>query len=184
MKAGDLKKGHYIAYQDQPFQVTDTEFSFHGRGSAHMKVKLKSVEGNSTRNVTYKTSEEVDELDVSSVELQFLYEDGEAAVFMNPSTYEQTQVPLSLLDGREKFLTPEAKVYVQLYDGKAIGVSLPPKVKLEVTLSPMATAGNRAKAAKKEVTLETGLTVQAPLFVDKGDVLVVSTENGEYISRG
>ncbi len=183
MKAGDLRKGQYIEYRDQPFQVTDTEFSFHGRGSAHMKVKLKDLSGESTRSVTYKTSDAVTELNVSSQELQFLYQAGSEAVFMNARTYEQTSVKLSLFDGKEKFLTPETKVYLQFYDDEVVGVNLPPKVQLKVTHSPLATAGNRSKAAKKEVTLETGLKVQAPLFIDKGDLLIVDTESGEYVSR-
>lgn len=183
MKAGDLRKGQYIEYRDQPFQVTDTEFSFHGRGSAHMKVKLKDLSGESTRSVTYKTGDAITELNVISQELQFLYQAGDEAIFMNAQTYEQTPVELSLFDGKEKFLTPEAKVYLQFYDDEVVGVSLPPKVKLKVTRSPQATAGNRSKAAKKEVTLETGLKVQAPLFVEKGDVLLIDTESGEYISR-
>ncbi len=183
MKAGDLRKGQYIEYRGEPFQIIDTEFSFHGRGSAHMKVKLKDLSGESSRNVTYKTGDQVTELNVASHELQFLYQAGDEAVFMNPRTYEQTPVKLSLFNGKEKFLIPETKVYLQFYDDEVVGVSLPPKVELKVIRSPLATAGNRAKAAKKEVTLETGLKVQAPLFVDKGDVLIVDTESGEYISR-
>lgn len=184
MQAGELKKGDYIRHQGQVFQVTDTEFSFHGRGSAHMKLKLKSFDGNNTRNVTFKTGDSVEELEVSSIEMQFLYVDGDSVVFMNPRSYEQSQVPVSILAGKDRFLTAETKVFIQSYDEQAVGVSLPPKVKLKVTKAPHATAGNRAKAAKKEVTLETGLKVQAPLFVKTGDVLIVDTSSGEYVSRG
>lgn len=184
MKAGNIRKGNYIRHKNQPFLVMDTEFSFHGRGSAHMKMKIKSLDGRSNQLVTFKTGDSVEELDVSSIEMQFLYADGSDAFFMNPRNYEQASIPLSLLDGKENMLTAETKVYVQSFEEKAVGVNLPPKVKLKVTNAPEATAGNRSKAAKRDVTLETGLVVQAPLFIKTGDVLVVDTSSGQYVSRG
>jgi elongation factor P len=184
MKAGNIRKGSYIRYKNLPFLVMETEFSFHGRGSAHMKMKIRSLDGRSNQNVTFKSGDSIEELDVPSIEMQFLYVDNSEAFFMNPRNYEQLSIPISLLDGKENMLTAETKVYVQSFEDNAVGVSLPPKVKLKVTDAPEATAGNRAKAAKKDVTLETGLVVQAPLFVKKGDVLVVDTTSGEYVSRG
>ena len=183
MKAGNIRKGNYIRHKNQPFLVMDTEFSFHGRGSAHVKMKIKSLDGRSNQLVTFKTGDSVEELDVSSIEMQFLYVDGSDAFFMNPRNYEQTSVPLSLLNGKENMLTAETKVYVQSFEDRAVGVNLPPKVKLKVTNAPEATAGNRSKAAKRDVTLETGLVVQAPLFIKTGDVLVVDTTSGQYVSR-
>jgi elongation factor P len=183
MKAGNIRKGNYIRHKNQPFLVMDTEFSFHGRGSAHMKAKIRSLDG-STQSVTFKTGDSVEELDIPSIEMQFLYADNSEAVFMNPRSYEQIQVPLGLLDGKEKMLTAETKVYVQFFEDKPVGVSLPPKVKLKVSEAPEATDGNRSKASKRDVKMETGLIVQAPLFVKTGDVLVVDTTSGEYVSRG
>ncbi len=183
MKAGNIRKGNYIRHKNQPFLVMDTEFSFHGRGSAHMKLKIRSLDGSSNQTVTFKTGDSVEELDVSSIEMQFLYADDTEAHFMNPRNYEQVEVPISLLDGKVNMLTAEAKVYVQFFEEKPVGVSLPPKVKLKVSKAPEATAGNRAKAAKKDVTLETGLIVQAPLFIKENDVLIIDTNNGEYVSR-
>jgi elongation factor P len=183
MKAGNIRKGNYIRHKGQPFLVVDTEFSFHGRGSAHMKAKIKSLDGRSSQSVTFKTGDSIEELDISSIEMQFLYMDGDEVVFMNPRSYEQSAVPIALLDDKENMLTPEAKVYVQIFEEKAVGVALPPKVKLKVTDAPEATAGNRSKAAKRDVTLETGLIVPAPLFIKTGDVLIVDTESGQYVSR-
>ena len=184
MKAGNIRKGNYIRYKNLPFLVVETEFSFHGRGSAHMKTKIKSLDGRSSQSVTFKTNDSIEDLDVSSIEMQFLYMDGDEVVFMNPRSYEQAAVPIGLLDGREKMLTPEAKVYVQFFEEKAVGVALPPKVKLKVTDAPEATAGNRSKAAKRDVIMETGLVVPAPLFIKTGDILIVDTESGQYVSRG
>jgi elongation factor P len=183
MKAGNIKKGQYIKHKNKPFLVTDTEFSFYGRGLAHMKLKLKSIDGLSTESVTYKSNDNIEELDVSSQEMQFLYLDQDSVVLMDPRSYEQVQIPISLLEGKEKMLAAEIKMYVQTFEGKPVGVNLPPKVKLKVTKAPNATAGNRAKAAKKDVTLETGLVVQAPLFIKEGDQMIIDTQNGNYVSR-
>ena len=183
MKAGNIRKGSYIRYKNKPFLVIETEFSFCGRGSAHMKMKVRSLDGSSNQNVTFKSGDNIEELDVPSVEMQFLYADNSEAFFMNPRNYEQLSVPISLLDGKEKMLIAETKVYVRSFEDKPVGVSLPPKVKIKVTDAPEATAGNRSKAAKKDVTLETGLVVQAPLFVKKDDVLLIDTTSGEYVSR-
>jgi elongation factor P len=183
VKAGNIKRGSHIRFRGKPMLVTKTEFSYPGKGSAFMKVMLKDITSGNTQQFTYKSNESVEELDVASLEMQFLYLDSDEVVFMNPRTYEQVSVSLDLLDGKEKMLTPEAKVYVQFFEDKAVGVSLPPKVKLIVTDAPEATAGNRAKAAKRDVTMETGLVVQAPLFIKTGDVLIIDTESGQYVSR-
>ena len=183
MKAGNIRKGNYIRHKGQPFLVVDTEFSFHGRGSAHMKAKIKRLDGRSSQSVTFKTGDSIEELDISSIEMQFLYMDGDEVVFMNPRNYEQSSVPITLLDGKENMLNTEIKVYVQIFEEKAVGVALPPKVKLKVTDAPEATAGNRSKAAKRDVVMETGLIVPAPLFIKTGDILIVDTENSQYVSR-
>ncbi|MFH1959389.1 MAG: elongation factor P [Patescibacteria group bacterium] len=184
VKAGNIKRGSYIRFRGKPMLVSKTEFSFPGKGSAFMKVVLKNITSGSTQSFTYKSNESIEELDISSIEMQFLYVDGSEIVFMNPRNYEQLSVAIDLLDGKENMLTAETKVYIQIFEDKPVGVNLPPKVKLKVTDAPEATAGNRSKAAKRNVTLETGLVVQAPLFIKTGDVLVVDTDSGEYVSRG
>lgn len=183
VKAGNIKKGSHIRFRDKPMLVTKTEFSFPGKGSAFMKVILKDLSSGATRSFTYKSNESVEELDVSSIELQFLYMDADDVVFMNPRSYEQSAVPIALLDGKENMLSAAAKVYVQFFEEQPIGVSFPPKVTLTVAEAPEATAGNRSKAAKKDVTMETGLVVQAPLFIKTGDILIIDTEDGQYVSR-
>jgi elongation factor P len=102
---------------------------------------------------------------------------------MDPRNFEQTNVPLELLDGKEEFLASELKVYVQIYENKPIGVSLPPKVTMTVKKAEEAVAGDRQTAGKKAVVMETGLVIQAPLFVKTGDKLVIDVESGEYLSR-
>ncbi len=183
IKGGNIKKGNYILFKNEPWQVMKTEFVSPGKGSAFTRAKLKSVRTATTQEFTFKSVEPVEELDVSTREMQFLYSDGSDITFMEPRTFEQVVVPLSILDGREGYLTPELTMYILFYNDKAIGVRFPLTVKLKVTYAEDATAGNRVNAPKKPVTLETGLVVQVPLFVKVGEIISIDTTTGEYLSR-
>lgn len=183
IKGGNITKGNYIMFKDVPHLVTKTEFVSPGKGSAFTRAKLKSVKTGATQEFTFKSTEPVEEIDVTSNEMQFLFDDGDNVVFMNPRTYEQVEVPRALVEEKLGFFTPDMTVYILFYNEKAIGVRLPPNVKLKVTYAEDATAGNRVNAPKKPVTLETGMVVQAPIFIKTGDVLSIDTDTGEYQSR-
>lgn len=183
IKAGNISKNDYILFKDTPHIVTKTEFHSPGKGSAFMKCKLKSIINGNTIEFTFKSNETVESVDVTSMELQFLYDDGESVVFMDPRTFDQAEVDRDLVEDKIGFLTPDMRCYVLFYQEKAIGVRLPTNVKLTVTESQDAVAGNTVNAPKKAVTVETGMEVMVPLFVKEGDVISVSTENGEYLGR-
>lgn len=183
IKAGNITKGTYLNFKGTPHYVTKAEFHSPGKGSAFCKVKMKNVKTGANLEFTYKSSETVETFDLNTREMQFLYlTDGEA-VFMSPQDYDQVEIDLNLLDGKEKFLTPDSRVHILFHDELALGVSLPQKVKLKVDVAEEATAGNRVNAPKKPVTLETGLEIQAPIFIKPGDIVMVDTETGEYVSR-
>lgn len=184
IKAGNIRKGMYILFKGEPFLVTKTDFMSPGKGSAFMRVKMRSIKTASTQEFTYKSTESVEQLDVTNQEMQFLYEDGTDVVFMNPRSYEQVSINRELVEDASGLLTPDVTVYIMFYNDEAIGVSLPPKVVLEVTHAEEASAGNTVGQAKKPVTLETGLEVMAPLFVKTGDKLVIDTATKAYVSRG
>lgn len=183
IKGGNIRKGSYILFKNAPHLVTKTEFVSPGKGSAFTRARLKNAVTGATQEFTFKSMESVEELDVSSREMQFLYVDGADVIFMDPRTYEQETIPQDLLEGKMGYLTPDIVVYVLFYNDKAIGVRFPLNVKLKVTYAEDATAGNRVNAPKKPVTLETGAIVQAPLFVKIGDVIIVDTDSNEYVSR-
>lgn len=183
IKAGSISKGMFIMFRNNPCQVTKAEFYHPGKGSAVNRLKLRNLRTGSTVDFTYKTSEQVEYLEVNSQEMQYLYADADEAVFMNPRSYEQVSVPIKLLEGKLGYLTTDSKVYVQSFEGEALDVTLPPKVELRVEKSPDAVAGNRVNAPKKTVVMETGLEVQAPIFIKKDEVLVIDTTTGEYVSR-
>ncbi len=183
IKAGSIRKGMYLLHKDQPYFVTKTDFMSPGKGSAFMRVKYRNAKTGNTEEFTYKSNESVEELDVESKQMQFLYADGDDSVLMDNTTFEQVSIPNTLIAEKVGLLSPEIQVYVLFYDGEALGVSFPPKVRLTVTYAEDSTAGNTQGQARKNVTLETGLVVSAPIFVKEGNVLVIDTETLSYVSR-
>ena len=183
IKGGNIKKGTYIMFKDVPHLVTRTEFVSPGKGSAFMRAKMKSVKTGATQEFTFKSVESVEELDVQSKEMQYLYIDGDDVVFMDPRSYEQVNIKKAMLEEKVGYLIPELTMYILFYNDEAIGVRFPLNVKLKVTYAEDSTAGNRVNAPKKSVTVETGIEVQVPLFVKTGDVVIIDTDTGAYISR-
>jgi len=170
-------------FKGAPHQVTKTEFMSPGKGSAIMRVRLKHIETGATQDFTYKTNEMVEEVEIERKEMQFLYQDGTDFVFMDPRTYDQMTVAGRHVEGKEGFLHPELVCYILVLDEQPVGVRLPPHVTLKVTEAEDAVAGNRVNAPKKPVTVETGMQVQVPLFIKKGDSITLDTDTGEYLSR-
>jgi elongation factor P len=183
VKAGNIKKGMYILYRNAPHYVTNVKFVSPGKGSAFSKVKMRDMRSGANVEFNFKSHDSIEELDVQSKEMQFLYKSGDEVIFMDPVSYEQIPVPAKLLEEQAEMLTSEIKVYVIFYEDKALGVSLPPKVKLKVVKAENAVAGDRQTAGKKPVIMETGLVVQAPLFIKEGDILSIDTSTGDYVSR-
>ncbi len=183
VNGGNIRKGMYILFKNQPHTVTRTEFVSPGKGSAFTRAKLKSVRTGSVQEFTFKSNEAIEELDVVTREMQFSYIDGKEVYFMDPRTYEQVSIDTDLLEGKIGYLTSDLLMYIVFYNEESIGVRFPNTVKLKVTYAEDATAGNRVNAPKKPVTVETGMQVQAPLFVKAGDTLIIDTETGEYLSR-
>ena len=183
IKGGNIRKGTYVLFKNEPHLVTKTEFISPGKGSAFTRARLKSVRTTNSIDFTFKSTESVEELDINTRLMQFLYSDQEEATFMDPRTYEQVSIPRELVEDKLGYFTSDIEIYILFYDEKAIGVRVPQKVRLKVTYAEDATAGNRVNAPKKPVTLETGLVVQAPLFTKAGDTLLIDTETAEYVSR-
>lgn len=183
VNAGNVAKGMYIMFKDAPNQVMKADFMAPGKGSPIMRVKMRNVQSGSVQEFTYKTNESVEIADVEKMEMQFLYRDGEDLVFMDPKNFNQATVPVSLVEDQVGFLMPDMKCWVLWFEEKAIGISLPPHVTMKVIEAPESVAGNRVNAPKKTIKLETGIEVQAPIFIKEGELVIIDTTSGEYISR-
>jgi elongation factor P len=181
--AGNLAKGDYVEFHDAPHMVTKTEFMNPGKGSAIMRVRLKNVQTGAVYDFTYKAAETVALLNVDKKEMQYLYHDDREVAFMDPKTYEQATVPTDLLEDQLGFLIPDVLCWVLWYEDRAIGVVLPPHVRLRVVETEDAIAGNRVNAPKKLAKMETGAEIQVPLFVKVGDLLEIDTASGQYVAR-
>lgn len=183
VKAGNISKGMFVVYKGSVHLVTKTEFMSPGKGSAVMRVRMKQIETGNVVDFTYKTNELVEEADVDKKEMQYLYKDGKDFVFMDPRSYEQVTVPGRFLTNKECYLTPELICIILIRDDQTIGIRLPAHVILKVVEAEDAVAGNRVNAPKKPIVLETGIIVQAPLFIKPGEKVVIDTETGDYLSR-
>lgn len=183
IKAGNIRKGVYIRFKNQPYMVTKADFMSPGKGSAFMRCRLKSLLSNSTVEFTFKSNEIVEELDISSVKMQYLYHDNDEVVFMNQHSFEQANVPIGLLEDQLQLLQPEMEAYVLMFEDKPIGVSLPTKITMTIVRADDAVAGDTVGQAKKEAETETGLIVQVPLFIKKGEKIIVDTATKQYVSR-
>ncbi len=183
VKAGNLKKGSFIEHNAELWQVVKAEFYAPGKGSALMKAGLKNIKNGKTLAYTYKSNEDVETLDVEAVEMQYLYKDAEFLYFMNERSYEQVQLLIDLANGVENYLKEGDKIFLLIYNNEPISLRPPQSVRLKVIRTDDAAKGDTVSNAKKPATVETGATLEVPLFIKVNDVIVVNPENGEYMER-
>ena len=183
MKAGNVRPGSYLVLKGEPVVVLAKDFAKLGRGAGLVKLKVQSLTSGATWRQVVNSHHELTEALVEHRPAQFLYQDGESFAFINPQTYEQEELSSALVGKKSQFLTAGVKVRLVYFEGRVIGVELPKKVALKVVKAEKAVRGDTVSGASKPVVLETGLVVKAPLFIRKGDVVWVSPETGEYLSR-
>lgn len=178
----DLKSG--VAYEEdgQILQVLSYEHIKMGRGSANIKVKVRNLNSGATLEKSYINGASVNDIFLESRQLQFLYKDSQTAYFMDPRTYEQLEVPLKNLPGHN-FLVDGESAIIQMHNGEALSLQLPPKVTLKVKDTAPGVKGNSASNVYKDATLENGMQVRVPLFINQGDSVVVDTRDGSYTKR-
>jgi elongation factor P len=181
--AGNLKKGEFVHYQDEIWQVQRADFYSPGKGSALMKARIKNIMSAKNIEYTYKSSEMVDVLDVTSMEMQYLYKDNENLYFMDERSYNQYALSLTVIGEVANFMKEGNKYFVYVYEDKPLTMRPPSSVKLKVTETEDSSKGDTVSGAKKTAKVETGVTVMVPLFVKVGDVITVNPETGEYGER-
>ncbi len=167
----------------QPYQVLKYTFVKMGRGSATVKVKAKNLISGSIVDKSYTSNNVVEDVRTTKRRLQYLYKDGETAYFMDPKDYEQVTIPTRTLGDQVVFLKEGGEADVLFWDERALSLDLPPKVALSVTEADPGVKGNSASNIYKSAVLENGLHVKVPLFINRGEKIVVDTRTGEYIER-
>jgi elongation factor P len=183
ISTGDVKKGVIIELDGQLLKVLDWTHIKMARGSAQVRMKLQNVRKGDIVERTFQAGTRWPRARVDSRKVMYLYSDGDAYHFMDNETYDQFAIRGVMLGDDARFLKDNTEVYVNMYEGEVLGVDLPITVYLKVTQTDPGFAGDTATGAKKAATLETGLVVQVPLFVNEGDTLRIDTRNGEYMTR-
>ncbi len=179
----DLQKGMFIDFRDEPHQIVDVQFYNPGKGSSVYRTRLKSLRTQRVLDFTFKSGESAQEIAIETKEMQYLYKQDKDYIFMNQATFDQVSIPEDLIGSFHKVMK-EGEVYqVMLLDGASVGIRYPKKVKLLVTQADEGAKGNTVGGAKKSITLETGLSVLAPLFIKEGDTVVVDVDTLEYVER-
>jgi len=183
VSTNDLKNGMTIDLPEGLFSVVEFQHVKPGKGGAFVRTKLKNVRSGAVLERTYRADEKLTQAIIDKREMQFLYRDAGQYVFMDNSSYEQRNVDTPALGTAASFLKEGDSAVLQLYGDEIVGVDLPAAVELTITETEPGVQGDRVSGARKPATLETGLTLQVPLFVNTGDRVKVDTRTGEYITR-
>jgi elongation factor P len=183
VSTNDLKRGMTLDLDGTLFQVIEFQHVKPGKGGAFVRTKLRNVKSGAVVDRTFNAGVNIGLAIVERKEMQYLYRDGDDLVFMDTESYEQHAVPGGVVGDAANYLTEGAIASVSTHQGNAIAVELPASVVLRVVQTDPGVQGNRVSGALKPATLETGLVVHVPLFVEEGDLLKVDTRSGEYLTR-
>ncbi|MDJ0925013.1 MAG: elongation factor P [Acidimicrobiia bacterium] len=183
ISTNDVRPGMALNLSDGLFQVVEYQHTKPGKGKAFVKMKLKNLDTGSLVERTFRAGENVQDAKIDRRDFQYLYKDDMGFHFMDSETYEQMAVPAALVGETASFLREGMTAQLPIFEGNPIGIDLQASVELEVSYAEPGIKGDRVSGATKPVTLETGLVVQAPLFIEQGDVIKVDTRSGEYITR-
>src|SRR3989338_7520775 len=177
----DVRKGVVIRQPNDLYVVVEFQHVNPGKGAAFVRTRMKSCSNGKVVEVTYKTSESVDIVQVDFRTMQFLYKSGDNFAFMNMESYEQIEMNGDLIGDETKYLKEGIDVVIGLYEDRPVSIQLPKKIQYKVVEAPPAVKGDTAAGnVTKEVTLDNGLKIQAPIFIKEGEEVLVNTETGEY----
>ena len=179
----DIRNGLKIELNGEPYEILDFLHSKSGRGGATIWTKLRNLLTGGVIENTFRSGEKIAKPDMESREMQYLYRDGDLLAFMDFWTYEQIEARADSLGGKAEYLAEGQQIKVVLYRGEIVDVNLPNTVVLEVTDTEPGIRGDTVTGATKPATLETGLVVNVPLFIEVGHRIKVDTRNGEYLGR-
>lgn len=179
----DLKKGTIFQLDGVPYRVVEYSQKVMGRGGSTVNVKIKSLLDGKVLSKTFHGNGQVDNANIASKPMQYLYSDDSKLYFMDPQSYEQQELDAKIAGEQAGFIKEGEQVSVQLFNGQAINLDLPKNVPLKVTYAEDAVKGDTSSAITKDATLETGIVVKVPAFIKTGDVISVDTSSGTYRGR-
>ena len=183
VSSNDFKNGMTILYDGKIYKIMEFMHVKPGKGSAFVRTKLRDIRSGAVIDYTFNSSEKVELADIEKEEMQYLYDSQDFLVFMNTETYEQIEIPYSIVEYERKFLRENQIVNIERYGEEILGIILPDKVTLTVTECEPAIKGDTKTNALKDAIVETGLLVKVPMFINQGEEIIISTDSGKYSSR-
>ena len=183
ISTNDVRPGTALNLPEGLFTVTEYQHVKPGKGKAFVRMKLKNARTGAVIDRTFRAGENVPKARIDRRDFTFLYKDDLGFNVMDGETYEQTSIAESLVGDAAGFLSEGMTVRIAMFEETPVDIELPASVELEVTFTEPGIKGDRVSGATKPVTLSTGRIIQAPLFIDEGDVLKVDTRTGDYITR-
>ena len=183
VSTNDLKKGMSLNLPEGLYQVVDFQHVKPGKGGAFVRTTLRNMRNGAQVDRTFRADEKLEQAIIDKREMQFLYKDGRDLVFMDNSSYDQLHVDPDSLGDASGYIIDGSTVVLQMFGDEIVGSDLPAAVELTVSETEPGVQGDRVSGAKKPATLETGVVLQVPLFVNPGDRIKVDTRSGEYITR-
>lgn len=179
----DLKVGKVVLFGSEPCLIVANSFMRTAQRKPVMRTKLRGVMTGKVVEKTFIAGENFDLVEIEKTRAQYMYKDEDTAYFMDSSTFEQFSIPIASIEDAIKFLKEGEETTVTKFEGKPIGLELPPKVVLKVVETSPGVRGDTAQGGSKPATLETGMVIQVPLFIVEGDSVRLNTETGEYAER-
>ena len=179
----EIRKGLKVLIDGNPYVIVEFQFVKPGKGAAFTRTRFKNMLSGAVIERNIRSGEKMEEANVEERQMQFLYREGEAFVFMDNSTYEQTHVADTVVGDDWRFLKDNLPCSVLFFNERPVGVTLPTFVELKITHADPAVRGDTATNVTKPVTLETGATIGVPLFIKEGEVIRIDSRSGEYVER-
>lgn len=179
----DFKKGLKIQFNGEPYEIIDFQHVKMGRGGAIVRTKMKNLKTGYVMENTFRSGEKVERPNLEEKEMQFLYKSDNDYVFMDNESYEQINIPENLVGDNKDYLLENMNVKILFFQGNAIGIEIPTFVELKVVETVPGIKGDTVSGGGKPAKLETGATIQVPLFINEGDIIKIDTRTGTYIER-
>ncbi|MDR2825402.1 MAG: elongation factor P [Deltaproteobacteria bacterium] len=179
----DFRKGLKIEVDDIPYEIVEFQHFKPGKGGAMIRTRLRNILNGRIQDITFRSGEKVGQPDLETREMQFLYREGDELIFMDQTSYEQLHIKAETLGGKDGYLKDSQMIEVLFYKGEPLDFDLPVSLVFEVKKTEPGVKGDTVSNVLKPATVETGLVVQVPIFVNIGDKIKVDTRSGEYIGR-
>ena len=183
INAGEIRVGMLLEYKNDLWQVLKTQHVKPGKGGAFAQVEMKSVGKNTKLNERFRSSETVEKASLEETNFNYLYADENNYFFMDPKTFEQTEIKKEVIGNKGKLLTENLEVSISFYNENPISIDLPNQVTCKIETTDVALKGQTVSSSYKPATLENGLNIQVPPFIESGDEIIVDTRTLEYIKK-